>query len=170
TLASGEPSIPRARHRFAILPTRLAPWETAPATSPRATAPAKGRGPSAGGAPRSLVVGGLRGGRSVALGRGDPGDVLGDVAGERLRGQPDVGEDLGARGVVEELLRDAERADRDVDLGVAQEAGDGVAHGAGAAVVLGDGDQGVLAGEVEQRRVERLHPPRVDDRDPDALR
>src|SRR5690606_3091358 len=111
------PATPRSGERgtgSATRPTRLAPSETAPATSPRATAPAKGRGPSGGGGLRWLVVGGLGGGRGVARGRGDPGDVLGDVAGERLRGQPDVGQDLGARGVVEELLRDAERADRDV--------------------------------------------------------
>src|SRR6478672_12119384 len=46
------------------------------------------------------------------VGRGERGDLLDDAARERLRGQSDVLQDGGTLGVVEELLRDAEDADR----------------------------------------------------------
>ena len=97
------------------------------------------------------------------------GDVLDDAAGERLGGEPDALEDHAALGVVEELLRDAVQPHRRVDPRVVEGLQQHRAAAADDAVVLDADHQPVLAGQVDERRVDRLDPARVDDGDADAL-
>src|SRR5699024_2792056 len=48
---------------------------------------------------------------------GGPDELCADAVGDALRGQAQFGEDLPARGVVEELLRDSQRQPVDPDAG-----------------------------------------------------
>src|SRR5580704_9087560 len=112
---------------------------------------------------RSLLRrGGLRGRRAAR-------DRLGELPGQVLRAQPGRLEDLLADAVGEELLRQAEGFDRHVDVVVAQQPGHRVAEPAGPAVVLDHRDKPVRPGGLDDRLVDRLDPPRVDDGDTDAV-
>src|SRR5260370_22453345 len=71
--------------------------------------------------------------------------------------------------MIEEFLRQPERADRRVDVVVAQQPGHRIAEAANAPVVLDRGHEAVLPGRIEQRAAERLHPARIDAGDADAL-
>ncbi len=71
--------------------------------------------------------------------------------------------------MVQELRRDAEVAQRDVDARVAQRLGDGRTDAADTRVVLDRDDHAVLCRERRQLLVHRLDPARVDDGGGDAL-
>src|SRR4051794_40230596 len=66
----------------------------------------------------------------------DDGGPLGDPAGDVLLGEPDVGEHLTAAALLEELLRQPQRAHRHVEVAVLQLAGERRADAARAAAVL----------------------------------
>ena len=73
------------------------------------------------------------------------GQAGADPAGDLDRREPDLGQDLAARGVVEELLGDAEVRSGTSTPASPQRLRDGRADAAGAAVVLDDDDHPVLA-------------------------
>ena len=101
--------------------------------------------------------------------RGVAGHRLDDAERERLRGEPDPLEDAVPLGVVEELLRDAVQPERRGHAGGVEGLQQDGAAAADLAVVLDADHQAVLAGELDDRRVDRLDPARVDDGDADAL-
>src|SRR5215475_15339198 len=105
---------------------------------------------------RSAMAGGLlrlRGGVVFELGR-QPGHRLGDPAGEVLRHQPGVCQDLMPLPMLQELLRQAERARRGPHPGVAQQPADRVAESPGPPVVLDGHDEPVVRRRLRQRLVD----------------
>ena len=100
---------------------------------------------SGGSVARGLDLGGCAVQPAVQL-----GDETRDLAGDVGRGEPDLGHHLGAGGVVEEARRDAEVAQRHVDVRVAERLGDGRADTADAAVVLDGDDEPVTGREAGQ--------------------
>src|SRR6516164_11821540 len=87
---------------------------------------------------RSVMARGL-----LMLGRGlvfkhrrQPGHRFGDLAGQVLRHQPGVGQNLFPLPMLQELLRQAKRAQRGTHSRVAQQPAGRVAESAGPAVVL----------------------------------
>src|SRR5690606_39709780 len=89
-----------------------------PSLSPIGPPPARTRPGRAG---RGLLLRGLSVGRGAV---GVPGDGADQLAGQDLRGEAELLQDRLARGVAEELLLDAEGADRQVEVAVGGRAGD----------------------------------------------
>src|SRR6478735_9788357 len=88
-----------------------------------------------------------------------------EVSDDLVAGQAELLEDLAARGVVEEALRDAVGVDGHVYGRLAQREGHGRADPAADEVVLDDGDRLRPAGEGDDVVADGQHPPRVDDAD-----